>query len=102
VKLARELARAASARDAAAVAACFASGAELRWGDQRVPASELLGILAGAPLVVEGVVAGGWSVACRFRVDGAPPVAGVAILEAAPGERRFRSARFLVDPAPRS
>ncbi len=96
VRSVRELARAVSAQDAAAVRALFVhAGAELRFGDLRTTSDALLSLLPpGSQLSIEAPISAGWVTACRFRVEGPAPCKGLALFETAPDEMRLRQARF--------
>ncbi len=98
VRTVRELARAVSAQDAAAVRSLFVSaGAEVRFGDLRTTADALLSLMPpGSQLSIEAPIAAGWVTACRFRVEGPAPAKGLALFETAPDELRLRQARFFI------
>ena len=92
----RELARAVSAQDAAAVRSLFVrAGAELRFGELRTTSDALLSLLPpGSQLSFDAPISAGWVTACRFRVEGPAPAKGLALFETAPDEMRLRQARF--------
>jgi hypothetical protein len=87
------LAAAVAERDEAALTALFAPGAEIELGAARAP--DLLSLLPpGSRLLVEAPVAAGWTVSCRYRLEGPSPSAGLALLEFAPGSKQIERARF--------
>jgi hypothetical protein len=101
VRAVRELARAVSAQDAAALRSLFVrAGAELRFGDVQTTSDALLSLFPpGSQLSIEAPIAAGWVTACRFRVEGPAPARGLALFETAPDEMRLRQARFFTTPA---
>ena len=92
---AERLARAVEARDEQALAALFAPSAELELGERALTPSSLLGALPpGTKLRVDAPVAAGWTTSFRFRLEGASPAEGLALLEFDPSTRKIRRARF--------
>jgi ketosteroid isomerase-like protein len=93
--LARGLAKAIEARDAAALQACFDAGATIELGARTVEPRALLDALPpGTTLAVEAPVTAGWTVSFRFRLAGADPAEGLALLEVSPASRRITRARL--------
>jgi hypothetical protein len=102
VRAVEALARAVGARDAAAIGASFVDArAEVRFGDVRTTADQLLAVLApGSSLSIEAPLSAGWTTACRFRIEGPRPADGLALFEVARGDGRLRVARFFTAAAP--
>jgi hypothetical protein len=91
VRAASALARALESHDTAALAALFADDAIVEIGTTTLSPSALA--VAGTRLAIEAPVSAGWTTSFRFRLDGATPSEGLALLEFA-ADRRIRRARF--------
>ncbi len=90
------LARAIEARDATALGALFVDErATIELGAAaRSPRALLDALPPSSRLAIADPVTAGWTTSFRFRIDGAAPDEGLALLEFAPDVRRIRRARF--------